>query len=801
MLKNYVKIVLRNMARHKGYALINIAGLATGIACCVLILLWVQDEISFDAYHEHAERIYRLVEVMQEGDRSEHYPSAPFGMAPALRTEFGEDVTPVRFFGYSTIVPLISYDDKRFYEKRFFFADSTVFDVFSFTFIEGNPQTALDQPHSVVITRDMAHKYFGEEHALGKVLRFENQIDFQVTGVIENVPANSHFHFDFLASLLDMESVFRVVGTPVGWLQSMYWNPCHTYVLLSENLSQAEFEARLSALVDKYYPDTFKSSISFYTQPLLDIHLRASLNEELEPQGDITYVYIFSIVALFILLLACVNFMNLSTARASMRAKEVGLRKVLGACRGQLARQFLGEAMLFSLLALLLALVLIEMALPVFNSITEKELRIDYLGNWPWLALLLGLALLVGFFAGSYPALFLSRFHPVAVLKGDPASGVGGHATLRKALVVFQFSIAIVLIVGTLIVSDQLELLRNKKLGFDKEHLLVLSLRGTPLRDQPDAFKNELLNVTGVEGVTVASDYPGGLINVYPFYVEQNGELQRLDLPAFFSDHDFVDVMGMELLQGRPISPRLASDSTEAFILNEAAVRGLGWDQPVGKDFRFGEDDRIGRVVGVVKDFHFFSLHQPAQPAVIHVWPFWYEYMLVKVHAQNMSDTIAEVGQVWSQFINGRPFDAFFLDDTLDQLYRSEQKLSEVFRSFAVLAIFIACLGLFGLAAFAATQRTKEIGVRKVLGATVANITALMSKDFVKLVLVANLIAWPVAYVAASKWLEGFAYRIDIGWWVFALAGGLALLIALATVSTQAIRAALANPVESLRYE
>lgn len=800
MLKNHLKITLRSLSRSKAYAFINIAGLALGLACCLLIMLWVQDELSYDTFHKNAESIYRLVDVRQRGDHKVEYPSLPFGVTPAIRTEFGSEVTPVRFFRYSTIVPLISYKNKTFYEKRFFFTDSTVFNVFSFPFVLGDPKTALTQAHSVVLTRDMAHKYFGDKNPIGKTLRFENQIDFKVTGVIENVPRNSHFHFDFLASLLGMETVLRAVGTPVGWLQSMYWNPCHTYVLLSENLTQAKFEAGMQEIVDKYYPERFRQSQSFYTQPLLDIHLRASLGEEMEPQGDITYVYIFTIVALFILVLACVNFMNLSTARASMRAKEVGLRKVLGAFRLQLARQFLGEAIIFSTLALLLALVMMEMALPLFNTITDKKLSVDYLGNWHFVLVLAGIVLLVGFFAGSYPALFLSRFHPATVMKGDPISAAGSNVSFRKALVVFQFSISIMLIVGTLVVSNQLDFLRNKKLGFQKEQRLVLSLRGLPLRERPNAFKTELLKLSGVEGVTVASDYPGGLINVYPFFAKSKDEVQRFDFPAFFSDHDFVSVMGMELQAGRTISPELATDSTEAFILTEAAVQKLGWDTAVGKPFRFG-DDRTGRVVGVVEDFHFSSLRQQVQPAVIHVWPFWYEYMLVKVHPEDMSETIADIGQVWAEFSHGRPFDYFFLDDTWDALYRSEQKLSQVFHSFSGLAIVIACLGLFGLAAFEASQRIKEIGIRKVLGAAIPNLVALLSKDLVKLVLLANLVAWPLAYYAATQWLNGFAYRIDISLWVFALAGGLAVLVAIVTVSTQAIRAALANPIESLRYE
>jgi len=799
MIRNYLKVLFRNALKHKSYSFINIAGLGIGMACALLIFLWVQDEFSYDRYHKNADRIYRLVDVREKQDREVRYPGAAFGVAPLLQAEFKDQLTPVRFFRHSTVTPLISYGDRRFFENRFLFADSTVFEVFSFPFLAGDPETALKQPHSVVITPEMAQKYFGDSDPLGKILRYENQLDFKVTGIIE-VPENSHFHFDFLASLLDMESVFRAVDTPLDWLQSLYWNPCYTYVLLSENLSQSEFNARLPGLVEKHYPGHLKNEQSFYAQPLLDIHLRSEVGEEIEPQGDILYVTIFSAIAVFILLLACINFMNLSTSRSVNRAKEVGLRKVLGAGRRQLAWQFLGEAFLFSVLALFLALALVEAVLPVFGSITGKTLGIHYFQNWQILLALAAITVFVGFVSGSYPALLLSKLQPAATLKNSAGITVRGHARLRKALVVFQFVISIILIVGTIIISNQLSFLRNKKLGFDKEQLLAVSLRGTQLRENPNALKRELLKLTGVQGVTVASDYPGSLINVYPFFAGDAAENERQDLPAFFADHDFLSVMGIELIEGREILPELASDSTEAFILNQAAVKKFGWDSAVGKRFRF-RDARRGRVVGIVKDFHFLSLHQKMMPAVIHVWPSWYECMIIKVHPENMAGALSDIERLWREFTGGRPFEFSFVDETLDRLYRSEERLSEVFRWFAGLAIFIACLGLFGLAAFSAQQRTKEIGIRKVLGASVAGIVNLLSMEFVKLVAIATVLAAPVAWFAMNRWLENFAYRIEIGWQVFALAGGLALLIALLTVIFQAIKTALANPVEALRYE
>ncbi|MCZ6818227.1 MAG: ABC transporter permease, partial [Calditrichaeota bacterium] len=668
MIKNYMKIVLRNTLKYKSYSLINIAGLGVGIACALFILLWVQDELSYDRYHKNADRIYRLVDVRQRPDHVVRYPSSPFGVTPLLQVEFKEQVTPVRFFRYSTVTPLISYQNKRFFESRFLFADPTVFDIFSFPLQAGDPETALKRPNSVVITREMANKYFGESDPIGKILRYENQVDFQVTGIIQ-VPENSHFHFDFLASLLDIESVFRAVGTPVDWLQSLYWNPCHTYVLLSEDLSQTEFDARLPGLVEKHYSDRMKSSQSFYTQPLVDIHLRSDVGEEIEPQGDILYVNIFSAIAVFIILLACINFMNLSMSRSVIRAKEVGLRKVLGAVRRQLAWQFLGEAFLFSILALFLALALVEAFLPSFGSITGKTLEIHYFQNWQILLALVAITVFVGFVSGSYPALLLSKLQPATALRTTSGITIDRHITLRKALVVFQFTISIILIVGTIIISNQLSFLQNKKLGFDKEQLLAVSLRGTQLRENPNVLKSELLKVAGVEGVTVASDYPGSLINVYPFFADETGKSDRQDLPAFFADHDFLAVMGIELIEGRGISPELGSDSTGAFILNQAAVKKFGWDTAVGKRFRFGSD-RQGRVVGVVNDFHYLSLHERVMPAVIHVWPFWYEYLLIKVHPENMVRTLSGIESLWREVTNNRPFQFSFVDETLDQLYR-----------------------------------------------------------------------------------------------------------------------------------
>jgi len=798
MIQSYVKIALRNLVKHRAYSFINIFGLAVGLACCILILLFVQDELSYDRHYANADRIYRLTEFFDMGIREERYPSIPFPVAPAMRAAFPEVESIVRFWKTYKHKPLIRFGEKEFYEDRFFFADSTVFEVFSHQFVRGDPRTALRTPRSVVLTETMARKYFGESDPIGKVLTFDERLQFQIDGVIKDLPSGTHFHYDFIASLLAMEEVFTLTGIPTGWMRSWYWNPCYTYFLLPENVSADNLESRFPGFIETHFPENLRGSgIAFGLQPLTDIHLYSNLDEEPEPVSDVGYVYVFSVVALFVLLIACVNFMNLATARSALRAKEVGLRKVLGAYRTQLVRQFLGESLLLSALAALVAMVVVELALPIFNSLTGKELSTDYFASPTLAGLLLLITLVVGLLAGSYPAFVLSRFNPVDAWKGAGRRGPAG-VSLRKLLVVSQFTVSIILIIGTVVVLQQMGYIREKKLGFERDQIIFFSLRGTTLKQEHQAFKQALLSNPDILGAAAVSDVPSRPVQVYPFRVE--GIDERLDLPALFIDPDFLPSMGIDLAEGRNFAPYSSVDSLDAWIVNEAAVRKFGWTEPLGKGFQFG-DGRRGQIVGIVKDFHFASLRQPVNPLVIKMNPFWYEFMVVRVRQGAISPTISFLEETWARFVPERPLVHFFLDEDLDMLYRAEDRLGKVFSSFALLAIVIACLGLFGLAAFTSEQRTKEIGIRKVLGATEQGIVLLFSRDFIKLVLVANLIAWPIAYFVMSRWLEDFAYRIDLSWTVFLAAGAGALLITVVTVSYQAIKAALANPVEALKYE
>ncbi len=800
MLKNYLKIAVRNLLRQKIYFFINASGLALGMACSFLIFLYVQDELSYDKFHQDPNRIFRLVELIaQNGKVMEESASAPFPIAPALKNDYPE-IAIARLFRLHQQKPLISHGDKKFYEERFFFADSTVFEVLTFPLLKGNPREVLREPFSVVLTENTARKYFGDEEPLGKSLVLENKFQFEVTGVLKNIPVNSHIQFDFLASFAGEEYVLPGYGYGENWLKNWYWNPCFTYLRLPPNLAEEEFERLLPAFTDKYYPDSFKGMISHYLQPVVDIHLQSHIDNELQPNSNGLYVYVFSVVAIFILLIACINYMNLATARSASRAREIGIRKVAGSHRRQLVMQFLGESILISVFALLIAVGLMELFLPAFNMLSGKAITLashaDGLTVLSWL----GVALLVGIVAGSYPAFYLSRFRPTQMLKGQFKSSTAG-IFLRRTLVVLQFAISTILIAGTAVVNDQLNYIRKKDLGFNKDQVVVLPMRGTDLRQRYEAFKNELLHGPNVVNVTATSDLFGksGGTLVKPFRAEGLPEKEFLNWPGFAVDYNFLQAMDMKIAAGRSFSKEFSTDATEAYILNEAAAKMLEWKNPLGKQFS-GRQQK-GVVIGVVKDFNLFSLHRAIEPAALFIRPDWYDYVLVRITPDNVQASLDFLQAQWQEFSPERPFEYSFLDENFEILYNSEKSLGRLFSYFTGLAIFIACLGLLGLASFSAEQRTKEIGIRKVLGASVTSVLALLSKDFVKLVLVANLIAWPLAWYAMNRWLQNFAYRVDMSWWIFVLADGLALLIALMTVSTQAIRAALANPVQSLRYE
>jgi len=792
MFKNYLKITLRHLQRQKVYSFINLAGLAIGMACAILILLWVRNELSFDRFHGNAKNIYRVVSEWREN--STKSAKTPGRLAPTIKAEIPEIVNAARVLKGSRSA--FQYGDKAFYEEAFFSVDPAFFEMFSFNFIKGDPATVLSDKRALVITEALAKKYFGDEAPIGKTLNWNNWQNYQVTGVLRDVPENSHLQFDFLDS--------HQLGEQF-WPGGYNWgNFIHeTYVQLQDRADPQQAGEKITAVLLKNFPRISPYLKRLYLQPLADIHLDAEVTDGHTVLGDMKYVYLFALIAGFVLLIACINFMNLSTARSLQRAKEVGMRRVAGASRLQLIGQFYGESILLASIALFLALLLAELFLPAFNQLAGKNLAMDY--HDPRLVLgFTAIILVTGLVAGSYPALYLSSFKPVKVLKGMMESGTQG-SRFRKALVVMQFSLSVILMSGAAVVYQQLDYMRNKKLGFEKENLVYI-----PAKDNAgakyEAFKNELLQVPNILGVTAQGSLPMFSLNSSTVSWEGKDPSIEQVMENKAIDYNFVALLNLKIVEGRNFSTTHPTDAKEAFIINEEAARVMGMSSAVGK--RIVTAGREGAVIGVVKDAHFKSLHHKIQPQIFYVLTDFtsevmnlYGIVLIKINGTDIPKTIAAIANVWKRVNPNTPFEYHFLDETIDRQYAAEKKISAMANYFTVLAIAISCLGLFGLAAFAAERRTKEIGVRKVLGATVANIVAMLSRDFVKLVLVANLIAWPVAYFAMNKWLQNFAYRIDLGWWVFVLAGGMALFIALLTVSTQAIRAALVNPVEALRYE
>ncbi|NIR49020.1 FtsX-like permease family protein [candidate division KSB1 bacterium] len=803
MFKNYLKIAFRNIVKSKVFSFVNIAGLAIGMSCCILILLFVKDELRFDRHHPNAERTYRIINTRHADGKASKVALTPPPLGPTLESTFPEVKESLRLFPLRFEKSLMAHGENKYFEEYIYLAEPSIFDFFHLPFVAGNPATALSEPNAVVITEDIAHKYFGEDDPVGKRLTMSNQIELQVTAVIENPGEHFHLKMDFIISFITLKDFI-----PQERMQSWVWQQFYNYIMLSEGSDPELFQAKLPDFIAKHADPQTKATGFWYRsqlQPVTDIHLHsANFRFDFSEKGDITYAYAFSIIAVFILLIACINFMNLSTARSAKRAKEVGMRKVIGAQRRQLIRQFLGESALTGILAVFLAIGLVELVLPTFNTFSSKHLALNLETNLAVLLALLGFGLAVGVLAGSYPAFFMSAFRPLNILKGELATYKKGFPLLRKILVVFQFAISIVLIVGTLVVFRQLDFARNKKLGFEEEQVVVLPMRGREMRRDYETIKSELLQNPKVVSVTACYGVPGGVVAGDD--IRLPGQNNR---PAnvIVADHDYLETLGMQVIAGRDFSKDFRTDAGGAFILNETLAKEFGWspEEAVGKKVEWDkwgqETSKKGKVIGVVTDFHLRSLHEEILPTVIHIYPSAFSSFVVRIRPENVASTLDFFQQKWQELAPTWPFEYEFLDQSLDQLYKSEQKLAQIFGLFSFLSIFIACLGLFGLASYMAEQRTKEVGIRTVLGATVSSIVKLFSTDFVKLVLIANLLAWPVAYYFMNRWLENFAYRVDIAWWVFVLAGALALIIALVTVSAQAIRAALANPVDSLRYE
>ena len=784
VLTNYLKIAFRTIRRHKAYTFINVTGLAIGMACCLLILLLVKDELSYDRFHEKADRIYRV--TWDVGDFGKT-AAVPASMISRFRADFPEVEAATHLIRRRTT---IRHEQEWVDEARFYYADEALFEVFTFPFIKGDPNTALREPNTLVLTASTARRYFGDDDPLGQTLTLHDGTDLRVTGVVEDVPTNAHFTFDAVLSLITLTGAEGLSKHDQA-LGFQGWQ----YLLLTQPEAAATVDARLDAITSGddeaivAYFGWWLTNGSFDLQPLTEIHLYSNLAGEAEPNSDVVYLYIFSLIALFILLLACINYMNLTTARSVSRGKEVGVRKVIGAQRGQLARQFLSESLILSLGALVLAVVLLEVLLPVFNTLIGKTYTLSYAPET--LGLFVVVALLTGLFAGSYPAFYLARLAPIRMLRG----GGGRHSSgwLRKSLVTFQFTVSIVLIIATLVMQHQLGYLQNKRLGYDTEQIMQVPLRGS-LADQAVAFKTELSRLSGVVNASLASGVPGrgGFRSMYG----DEGQHVRL----LFADPDYLETMGMTLVDGRNFDPTRIADTT-GFLINELGARYFGLTDKIGQP---GSDpfwEQAQTPLGIVSDFHTTSLHEPIIPTVIVMDARQYQTVVLRLRAGHVAETLAALEATWQRFVPDEPFRYLFLDALLADQYRAEQRLGSLFIAFSLLAILIACLGLFGLVAFTAEQRTKEIGIRKVFGATVANLVALLSKDFLKLVVLASMIAAPVAYFATDRWLQDFAYRVEISWWIFLMAGLAALGIALLTVAYQSIKAALADPAESLRYE
>ncbi|MFP4089027.1 MAG: ABC transporter permease [Cyclobacteriaceae bacterium] len=805
MIRNYLKIALRNLTKQKLYTSLNILGLSIGIASCLLILLYVHHELSYDAFHTKADRIYRVALNGKIADQEVYTPNTTPPLAFTLLEEFPEVENAVRLYTYAD-QQVIRYGETVVSEEKIFYADSSFFEVFSFPMLEGNPDNALVEPNSLVLTGEMAQKYFGSESALGKTLLLgSKKIPHTVTGIVEDVPGNAHFHFNMLRSMSSLD-----YSRSEGWFNNSFI----TYLLLYKGASVESVSSKLPGLVEKYVGPEIQqfmglsleefqangNKYGYFLQPLLDIHLHSDLSDEIEPNGDITYIYIFLAIAFFIILLACINFMNLATARSARRAKEVGVRKTLGSLRRHLVRQFLTESILLSLIATLLALVAAFLLLQPFNILAGKEISRVLFGE-PWFILsLLIMTLLVGIAAGSYPAFYLSSFRPVEVLKGKLKAGMKSSG-IRNALVVFQFFVSITLIICTLLVYQQLEYTRSKHLGFEKENVLVVKGLGRLPEGQQQVLKQELLAQSQVVSASISNNVPPGVNNTTIF--RKKGTEEDILISTYHIDHEHLSTMQLNLEKGRNFSRDFPTD-TAAVLINEAAVRAFGFDEALDKEILYfggpnGETLNL-KVIGVVKDFNYESLRNSIRPLALLLTESG-SYLSIRLAPGDLSASLSLIEQSWNQFAPAEPFQYTFLDEDFDALFRAEQRLGQVFSVFTGLAILVACLGLLGLAAFTAEQRTKEIGIRKVMGASVPSVILLLSRDFTRLVIISFALAVPLAWYIMHQWLSGFAFRIDIGPGIFLFAGLSALLIAWLTVSWQSARAATADPVKSLRSE
>jgi putative ABC transport system permease protein len=799
MLGHYLKLAIRNMARHKGFSLINLSGLTLGLTACLLIGLFVWDEKQYDKFVPGHQNIYRVYQKT-EGEDNKIIATAPPVFSTALTQNFPEVEQALRVITIKS-KELVEVNGKKFYEEGGFVADSNFFHLFPLRFFQGSPVNALDEPNSIVISKDMASRYFGHENPVGKDMRFRSSL-WRIKGVLEN-HEKFHLPINYLIPL-------KGVNFPPDMMQSWQWYPFQTYVQLKEKTDAHLLEAKFQRYSKPFLKGEGGSNVPFF-QPLDQIHLHSSdFQSDISTRGNITYVNALTIVAVFILLIACFNFINLATSRSMQRAKEVGVRKTIGAGTKQLIGQFISETILYAVISMALALALTASLLPALNSFTEKQIIFDVFTNPVSALLIIALTLVAGLLAGFYPALVLSRFQPVKVLKGSimSASSSGRTPWLRHGLVVIQFSLSILLIISAIVVIRQVNYLHNKDLGFQKEQILFFPMRGKNLQKNYASFKTELQKSAGVTAVSVGYGFPGDMFGDGPMTVKEKPELKPAKATQLMVDEDYIKTLGLSLLAGRDFSKDIPSDAS-AYIINETAVREFGLETPqnaLGKTlswptWRKPDSLKTGPIIGVVKDFHYKSLHEVVEPAVMHIYPQAYSKVAVKLSGKGIESEIKSITKLWNKFSPDYPIEYNFLDESFEKMYKGEDKLKTLLSLFTAVTIFIACLGLLGLAAYAAERRRKELGIRKVLGASVEGLVVLLSKDFLLLVLLSLIVASPVAWYFMNKWLETFFYRIDISWWIFAVAALLALALATLSVSFQALKAALSNPVKNLRIE
>jgi len=798
MLKNYLLIAMRSLGKNLGYTAINIFGLAVGLASCLLVTLYVRFELSYENFHDNKESIYRYIPRGERDGEVRMQTMLPAGFGPLIDDAFHEVEMFTRFSDVDER-PLFRRGDTFLDAKTLSVADKDFFKMFSFNLVQGDVNNVLSRPNTIVIAQSIAEKYFPEGNAVGQTLRYDNAYDYEITGVFEDVPANSHLQFSYLTTF---ESIAKMVQDRYNYPAEAFlssldaWN-YSTYFYIPNESDITGLAKRIDKKFTEARKETFKEDgVGDWLQPVSEIHFTKGVKGD-SANGDMSYVYIFSAVALMILLIACFNFMNLSTARAMKRSKEVGLRKVMGAFRHQLIKQFLGETIIMVSISLIIGLVLLEMLVPAFNSLVGQQLEIDYFGDESVLIYVVLAGLITGIVAGSYPAFYLSSFVPAQVLKGQ--AGVSGNAGLRKVLTVVQFGVATFLMIGTFIVYQQMNFIQNQNLGFDQENIVYMTPPST-LWQKREVFKQNLLRNSSIKSVSFSNGTPGMESSTWQY------DFPGLDIPkrsmnTMIIDYDYLNTFGLEIVEGRNLSLDFSTDSLEAYLINESAAAELMLDKPVGSPIRALDGHPAGKIVGVVKDFNYRSLHRKIEPLILRFDPVNMWCMSVKFSQGNLKDHVALLESEWKKLASEYPFTYQFVDETIERQYKAEQNTSVLIGSFAGLAILIACLGLLGLTAFMTEQRKKEIGVRKVLGSSVSGIVLLLSRDFARLIVIAFIIVTPIAWYAMNLWLSDFAYQVSITPIVFVVAGLSVLVIAFASIFYQSLKAAIVNPSETLRNE